>query len=148
MTARITILPTLAVAFLLMSACASGPEPINYGKDACDHCRMTIMDSKFGAELVTSKGKVFKFDDVNCMVNFGAKLPGGLDEAAHVLVADMEQPFTLVPVQEACFVRADEVRSPMGSRVAAFGTEANCSEHMANWQGERLDWQAVRSIFE
>ncbi len=131
-----------------MSACATDPEPISYGKDACDHCRMTIMDSKFGAELVTAKGKVFKFDDVNCMINFGAKLPGGLEEAAHVLVADMDQPFTLVPVQEACFVRADAVRSPMGSRVAAFASGTTCAENMTAWKGDQLDWQAVKAIFK
>lgn len=138
----------MVVAFLLMSACATEPEPIAYGKDACDHCRMTIMDSKFGAELVTAKGKVFKYDDVNCMIQHAKDLPGGLASAAHLLVADAGQPFKLVPMQEACFVRSEAIRSPMGSRIAAFSAEAECEDYQKKMNGNNLDWNAVIAIFE
>ena len=33
-------------------------------------CKMTLVDKKFGAEVVTKKGKVYKFDDLNCMIKF------------------------------------------------------------------------------
>lgn len=52
------------------SSCTTGPEPIRYGQDNCHHCQMTLMDKRFGAEIVTDKGKVYKFDDLNCLVNF------------------------------------------------------------------------------
>ncbi len=31
---------------------------------------MTISDVRFGAELVTKKGKVYKFDDVHCILAY------------------------------------------------------------------------------
>src|SRR5690606_41654244 len=58
------------VVWMALQACSVGPEPLRYGEDACHSCRMTLMDKKFGAEVVSVKGKVFKFDDMNCMVNF------------------------------------------------------------------------------
>jgi len=54
----------------LLTACSHEPDPIRYGKDACAHCKMTIMDKRFSAELITAKGKVFKFDAAECMAGF------------------------------------------------------------------------------
>src|SRR5215212_5688861 len=54
----------LAVAMLLtfvMQSCSVGPQPIKYGSDACEFCKMTIMQKKFANEWVTDKGKVFRF---------------------------------------------------------------------------------------
>jgi len=44
------------IVLALLSACSRAPEPIVYGKDACTHCKMTIMDKRFAAEIITSKG--------------------------------------------------------------------------------------------
>jgi hypothetical protein len=67
---------------LLLPGCDSGPQPINFGKDSCAECNMTIVDKRFGAEFVTGKGKVFKFDDVNCMVEFIERAPHSSDSSA------------------------------------------------------------------
>ncbi|MDX1911017.1 MAG: hypothetical protein SFV22_06010, partial [Saprospiraceae bacterium] len=53
---------------LNMVACSTGPEPIRYGQDNCHACKMTLTDRRFGAEIVTKKGKVYKFDDLNCLM--------------------------------------------------------------------------------
>jgi len=139
-------LVTLTLA--AMVSCTTGPEPIHYGKDACDHCRMTIMDPKFGAELVTTKGKVFKYDDVNCMVNHANGLPEGLSGATHLLIADMAAPATLIPVQSAFFLRSDEIRSPMGSRVAAFSNAEVRDSLMGVIGGTVIDWGGLKAIYE
>ena len=31
---------------------------------------MTISDPQFGGEIITTKGKVYKFDDLHCMKGF------------------------------------------------------------------------------
>ena len=51
----------MLVALFSLSAflsCATGPEPIRFGKDNCHSCKMTLTDKRFGAEIVTKKGKV------------------------------------------------------------------------------------------
>jgi copper chaperone NosL len=62
------IIPLLAI--ILMSSCNTQPEAIKVGTDNCYFCKMTITDAKFGAELITQKGKIFKFDDVHCILSF------------------------------------------------------------------------------
>ena len=52
----VTILPF----FLYLScfqSCNAGPVPIKPGKDNCQFCKMTISDIRFGAEIITAKGK-------------------------------------------------------------------------------------------
>ncbi|MCX8489678.1 MAG: hypothetical protein ORN54_01270 [Cyclobacteriaceae bacterium] len=50
-------LPILSASILLLFiSCSTEPEPLVYGTDICHFCKMTLMDKKFGAELVTKKG--------------------------------------------------------------------------------------------
>ena len=61
---------TVLSLLLLFAACSPQPRPIEYGTDLCDFCRMTIVDKQHAAELVTDKGRVYKFDAIECMVNY------------------------------------------------------------------------------
>jgi len=134
-------------SFLLLS-CGSEPEPIHYGKDSCDHCRMTIMDPKFGAEIVTNKGKVYKFDDVNCLVRFMADGKVAEADVNQILVADFAKPETLMPVEAAFFVKSEEIRSPMASRVAAFSDTLLRAKQVKKWSGNPMNWPQVKAEFE
>ncbi len=69
---KVKINKTLAILLMggLISSCNTGPEPFKFGKDNCHFCKMTISDARFGAEIVTTKGKIYKFDDVKCMQGF------------------------------------------------------------------------------
>ena len=49
------------------SACSKGHQPINYGEDECEFCKMMVMDKRYGAELVTDKGKIYFFDSIECL---------------------------------------------------------------------------------
>ena len=50
------------VALFLAVSCSPEAQPINYGSDQCDFCRMTIVDKAHAAEVVTKKGRAYKFD--------------------------------------------------------------------------------------
>lgn len=52
---------------IFFSCSPKGPEKINFGKDQCELCKMGIEDPKFATELITEKGRIYKFDDLNCM---------------------------------------------------------------------------------
>ena len=58
------LLPLILLATVLLAACQPSPKPIEYGSDMCDYCKMTIVDQQHAAELVTTKGKAFKFDAI------------------------------------------------------------------------------------
>jgi len=120
-------------AMFLITACKPKPEPIQYGFDSCDFCRMTIVDKRFGGELVTSKGKVYKFDSLDCLDSFYHRAN---ESFAYVLFVDYNQPGTLIPAKDAYLLFSSELHSPMGEGVAAFRDRQQAEEMQKKYGGE------------
>ncbi|CAN5405520.1 hypothetical protein BH09BAC6_BH09BAC6_12840 [soil metagenome] len=110
----------------LFSACSRVPEPIKYGKDACTHCKMTIMDKRFAAEIITAKGKIVKFDAAECMVDFlKENTPIATNTNSIFLVSDFNKPGQFVDARKSLFLHDNSLMSPMGGNIAAFLSKAS-----------------------
>lgn len=103
--------------FFLFS-CTPKPQDIEYYSDECAACKMKISDPNFGAELVTKKGKVYKYDSAECMVN--SYLETGTDQFKWVLVTDYTNPRTLIDARESTYLISENLPSPMGGNLSAF----------------------------
>ena len=139
------------VFFALLTAlfsCSTEPEPLQYGEDACHTCKMTLMDKKFGAELVSKKGKVFKFDDVNCMLTFynSGEMPSS--DFLHRLVIDFSQPEKLINAADAFYLKSPEIKSPMASQIAAFEQKEKMDEIKKQYKGIYLVWGELVTQFK
>lgn len=134
------VITFMVLSTLTVVSCAIKPEPIQYGVDACYHCKMIMMDQHFGAEVVSKTGKIFKFDDMNCMIGFMKSNQLPERDVVHYLVTDFANPATLVQATTAFYVRAEEVKSPMASNVAAFASQENSDRYRKTWIGEQLTW--------
>ncbi len=132
----------LFVLTLVFGACQSGPQPIRYGHDACAHCRMTVLDKRYGAELVTATGKAHVFDSVECLAAYERENPPA-GEGVTRWVAPFDAPGTLVPAGEAFFLHTPALRSPMGLNLTAFSAATTPESARARWGGEVLDWDGV-----
>ena len=119
----------------LFAACSNEPQPIDYGNDNCDFCEMTIVSKAYSAQSVSGKGKQYKYDAIECMVN---------DQLQHNynmeinLVANFEQPGSMLDVNKSRFVINDSIKSPMGGNLAAFKENASVvdmgAEGTYNWK--------------
>lgn len=135
----------LILLFMVAMACSSGPKPINYGTDACSYCQMTIVDRQHAAEVVTVKGKIYKYDAIECMLN---DLRGwDRPEVGHYLVNDYAAPGQLINALNAHYLISDDIPSPMGEFLTAFAKAADL-QSMNEVSGEKLDWNALRAKFE
>lgn len=132
----------LAFVFL---ACSIEPEPLTYGKDQCHYCKMTLMDQKFGGELVTTKGKVYKFDDINCLFNFYNDGSVNKKDFRFKLVVDFSQPEKLIDAEKAVYLKSAEIKSPMASQVAAFETVQ--TKLAAEWNATEYAWAELQHQF-
>ncbi len=107
---------------MLAMGCTTEASPIQYGKDNCQHCKMTIVDQKFAAVYVTPKGKTYKFDDVACLTRYQHDNAVTDANMARILVADYASPGKLIDARKATFRQDDDLHSPMGGNTAAFAS--------------------------
>lgn len=143
----VAVLVLIPFSFILAS-CSTDPVPLEYGKDACYSCKMILMDNKFGAELVTKKGKVYKFDDMNCMLHFYNSNEVPDTEYAHKLVIDFTRPGILIDAANSHYLKANSIKSPMASQIAAFQDYELMKENKKNWKGIYLSWGEVVTEFK
>ena len=125
----------LLAATVLFSACRSAPEAIVVGEDHCDLCHMQIADARFGAEVITEKGRVMKFDSVSCLAGYLAS-----NHPAQVLVSDFLHPGKLIPVERAQFLRMKKMNGPMGPAVVASEDENGLRQLQESQEGEKVTW--------
>ena len=145
---QVLLVVALGLNILCLQSCSTEPEALRYGVDACYSCKMTLADNRFGAELVTRKGKIYKFDDLNCMLNFYHG--GGVDAAEfeHRLVINYEKPGSFLNADESFYVKSKEIRSPMASELASFESYDRAMVHRKQWEGIFLAWGEVTTQFK
>ena len=139
--------PILLLVACLLSACsASGPQSINYGTDLCDYCDMTIADKAFGSELVTKKGKVLKYDSIECLA--AADLEKGTDfhDVHSRWVTDFYNPGTFLSTDAAIIVATDRQKSPMGVGLVAVNSQNQAADLITAKGGRVVNWEETKTI--
>lgn len=128
--------------FLLIgfAACSTGPKAIDFGSDGCSFCKMTISDKRFGAEVVTQKGKVYKYDDISCMLKAIKQGKPNQSDVAAYYVVDSKGAGVLINAQTASYLKSDAIKSPMGSNTCAFVNEKEADDEKAQFDGTVLKW--------
>lgn len=133
-----------AIIFLFMlSSCSAQPERFKYGSDVCHTCKMGIIDAKYGSEIITAKGKVYKFDDVICMNRF---IKSGILEEKDIkqtVVINFEKQNDFLDIKKVFFILSPDLRSPMGSNAAAFASKEAALKYNESTKGQLLDWSQL-----
>jgi copper chaperone NosL len=132
-----------AIIAFVLSSCNTKPEAFRLGKDICDDCRMTIMDPKFGAEIITTKGRIYKFDDAHCMMHFLKSNKLKTADIAQTVFIDYENNKNFLDVNSLFFVVSPQLKSPMNSNAAAFSTRIEAEKIATQTNGDVKDWQEL-----
>ena len=134
---------TLLLLTLGMYSCGNAEAvPISLHTDQCESCKMTISDGKFGAEIITEKGRVYKFDDISCMVTYCKENSGSQKTKAHY-IHDYTQDNVLIPAETAFYIKGGNINSPMRGNVAAFRSQEEADKFAIELEAEKTDWQSV-----
>ncbi len=135
--------PVIGIIILLLTiSCKVEPETIEYGKDQCSFCVMNIVDKTHAAQYVTKKGKQFKFDAIECLVNdLSEKNEGDL---AIILVANYSNPGEMIDAKTASYLISPNIKSPMGANLSAVSNVKNAKELQQKYAGEIYNWETLK----
>jgi copper chaperone NosL len=128
---------------VLFVSCSTKPEPFRPGKDVCYFCKMGITDTRFGGEVITKKGRLYKFDDLHCMISFLRTGGEAETDIAKKLAVNWQKPNEFIDVNAATFVTSPELKSPMGSNTAGFENKQAAENYAAGKLSEITVWQEV-----
>lgn len=129
---------------LILLSCNTQPQPLIAGRDECSFCKMPVADTKFGAEIITQKGKLYKFDDIGCMINF---LKAGLikeEKVKNLFVVNYSDNQKFLNVNEAVFLKSPGFRTPMNSEIAALASHSEAKSLIKDFPGELLTWKQLQ----
>ena len=109
---------------------------------------MNIVDAQHAAEMVTIKGKAFKFDAIECMMNHLNRNDISVSSMEFLLVNDYDQPGVLINAITANYIRSEGVPSPMGGFLSAFES-AESAEQIVNLKGgEAFNWDSLKERYK
>jgi copper chaperone NosL len=111
------------LSLMVLAACGKAeyePQAINEETDRCAICNMAIADGPFATQIITTDGRVFKFDDIGCMHEWMAE--NGTDSIGAALVRDYHSKYWL-KMEEAVYVYDRSFQTPMAYGVLSFAKE-------------------------
>ena len=137
-TLKHILILTLLLPFF---GCNVSPQPINYGSDGCHFCSMTIVDKVHAAEIVTKKGKIYKFDATECMINFTDDFD--TSEIELYLSNNYTEPEVLIDATTATFLISKNIPSPMGAFLSAFKNQTDAEKFKTEKGGDLYSWSQL-----
>ncbi|MBI4791128.1 MAG: nitrous oxide reductase accessory protein NosL [Chloroflexi bacterium] len=131
--------------YFLLAACgpqSSEPRPpeIVYGREMCDACGMIISEPRFAAATLTTDGKTLKFDDAGEMFSYHTRHP---EMNVRVWFVHDYNSQAWINGQTAFYVMSAEVKSPMGTGVAAFADQTGAQAFAGRLNAQVLTFDQV-----
>ena len=106
---------------------------------------MNIVDKQHAAQLVTKKGKAFKFDATECMIHYLEEIDA--EQVGLLLVANYNKPGELLEANTSTFIISKNIPSPMGEYLSAIPTKEEAVSLQKAKEGEIYTWDELLSHF-
>ncbi|HRZ32581.1 MAG TPA: nitrous oxide reductase accessory protein NosL [Flavobacterium sp.] len=129
------------IMMLTVSCATKEADPIKLNIDGCEYCKMKIADGKFGAELITAKGRIYKFDDMHCMVNYHKE--NSSVKVQSFYIHDFNQMNVLIPAETAFYAQGGEINSPMHGNIIAVKTEDEAKNMATEFKANLTSWNEI-----
>lgn len=134
----------MLLSFGFLVSCTTKQEPINFGKDICAHCNMVISDEKYGGEIVTKTGKIFKFDSAECMIDYLTENSGAINDSnPQLYVINIARPGDFISARASFFLHDIGYHSPMGGNLAVFTNRMLADNNKLSTGAVVMNWAEV-----
>lgn len=136
----------LIILIVTLASCSIKPAKIEYGKDSCHFCKMNIVEKTHASQLVTKKGKTYKYDAIECLLN--DLKDKDQSKIGLVLVTNYSNPEELIDATQATYLISDSVQSPMGANLSGFQLKEDAIHIVqSNNNGKVYNWPEIQKLF-
>lgn len=101
---------------------------------------MGISDQHFGAEIINEKGKIFKFDDMHCILGFIKANTINNSNVKGIFLVNFAEPHNFIKASKAVLLKSSELHSPMGGNVASFNDRDKFKDAQQKFKGKEVSW--------
>ena len=108
---------------------------------------MSIVDQRFGGEVVTKKGKIYKFDAVECTINYLDQEHVDESKIELILTNTYDSPGELSSALECYYLKSENMPSPMGMYLNPFNGNSEALKYQKENKGIVMKWEELRSEF-
>jgi copper chaperone NosL len=109
---------------------------------------MTIIDPKWGAEIVTNTGKVLKFDVVECMVSYKIDNFKDSSKIQSIWTINYANPGEFINAKDAIYARSNEFNSPMGLNAVSVKTKKDIEKIKLEQKPEIISWNDLKNLIK
>jgi len=125
---------------IVIPACKPDIKPIGYGAEKCSHCRMSVVDQRFACELVTTKGKTYTFDAVECLIQYIDEQVVDTSSIAILVTNSLDKPGRLSDATSMVYLVSENMPSPMGAYINPFSEKTNALDNQQKNGGVIYTW--------
>jgi len=136
----------IVVCMLVLSSCSYEPKPFDYGKDVCEHCKMTIIDPKWGAQIITNTGKIYRFDVIECLILYKNQNQEFNSKIKSIWTINYLKPGTFIKAEDAFFIKSPDFNSPMGLNAVTIKNEEDAKKIKLTHNPEILKWEDLQRL--
>jgi len=104
---------------------------------------MGITNKQFASELITSKGKVYKFDSIECMAMYYKNHKKTYNKSPELWMHDYLNPQKWIPLRKAIFMRCQKIHSPMALDLIAVKKQSEVNRIKQKFGGSRIKWKRL-----
>ena len=134
-----------ALILFVISSCTPQVEPIQYGNELCASCKMNIVDQRYASQLVTQKGKNFKYDAIECMLEQSASFTE--EELFGLFVSTPDQPGEMINAINSSFLISEKLPSPMSANINGFKDKSTAQRYQEEFGGEVKSWEELNTWY-
>ena len=95
-------------------------------------------------ELVSEKGKIFKFDAIECMLEY---MKNEKENFIYQMAVAYNDPGLLHPADSLTYLISPNMPSPMGEFLTAFSSSSVAKEFQQEKEGKLFSWQELKGKF-
>jgi copper chaperone NosL len=107
---------------------------------------MIISDQRFGTELITNKGKIYKYDSIECLAAYIIENKIDVENLQSIWTIDFKYPENFIDASKAWYLKSDLLKSPMGLNISSFANKSDAQNVRNVFPGKLINWEQVKNI--